>query len=297
MTRLIKNLRLKGLAHPPLFVEDSVQYLTLMGSVAYGVSGDSSDSDVYGFCIPPKTMIFPHLSGEILGFGNQIKRFEQWQEHHIKDEEVKKEYDFSIYSIIKYFQLCMENNPNMIDSLFTPQFCVLHSNRIGNLVRENRKIFLHKGSWHKFKGYAYSQLHKMSIKTPVEGSKRAANVKEVGFDSKFAYHICRLMDEVEQILTIGDIDLQRSKEYMKAIRRGEVSEEEIRNFFTTKEKTLELAYQNSSLPYSPEEGKVKELLLQCLEEHFGTLEKSYVDPDAAIKALKQIQEICEKNIK
>ena len=56
----------------------------------------------------------------------------------------------------------MENNPNVIDSLFTPVNCVLHSTRVGNLVRENRRLFLHKGAWPKFKGYAYSQLHKMT---------------------------------------------------------------------------------------------------------------------------------------
>ena len=29
---------------------------------------------------------------------------------------------------------------------------------VGNLVRENRKCFLHKGSWLQFKGHPYSQL-------------------------------------------------------------------------------------------------------------------------------------------
>jgi predicted nucleotidyltransferase len=137
-----------------------------MGSVAYGVAGDDSDSDIYGWCIPPKEMVFPHLAGQIPGFGKQIQRFQQYQQHHIIDESTKKEYDFSIYNIVKFFQLCMDNNPNMVDALFVPERCVLHCNAIGNIVRENRRLFLHKGCWHKFRGYAYSQLHKMSIKTP-----------------------------------------------------------------------------------------------------------------------------------
>ena len=53
-------------------------------------------------------------------------------------------------------------------------------------------------------------------------------VEEYGFDVKFAYNVFRLADEAEQILTLGEIDLQRGKERMKAIRRGEVSEEELR---------------------------------------------------------------------
>jgi len=50
--------------------------------------------------------------------------------------------------------LAMKNNPNIIDSLFTPQFCVLHTTKVGNMVRDARRSFLHKGAWHRFKGYA-----------------------------------------------------------------------------------------------------------------------------------------------
>ena len=117
-------------------------------------------------------------------------------------------YDLTIYGIVKFFNLAMENNPNVIDSLFTPVNCVLHSTRVGNLVRENRKLFLHKGAWPKFKGYAYSQLHKISIKQPQ--GKRAELVERHGYDTKFAYHVVRLLTEVEMILMEQDIDLQRN---------------------------------------------------------------------------------------
>lgn len=69
--------------NPPGWMSDNLCYETMMGSVAYGVSSDTSDTDVYGICVPPKHMVFPHLAGEIHGFGTQIKRFETWQEHHI----------------------------------------------------------------------------------------------------------------------------------------------------------------------------------------------------------------------
>lgn len=96
------------------------------------------------------------------------KRIEDYTTEELKEIKIKfengKQYDFQIFSIVKYFQLCMENNPNMLDSLFTPVNCVIHSTQIGNLVRENRKMFLHKGCWPKLKGYAFSQLHKASIK-------------------------------------------------------------------------------------------------------------------------------------
>jgi predicted nucleotidyltransferase len=294
MASTVQRLTQRGLITPPGFLPSNVHYETMMGSIAYGVSTDASDVDVYGFCIPPKDMIFPHLRGEILGFGRQKKRFEQYQQHHIDDDEAGKQYDVTIYSIVKYFHLCMDNNPNMIDSLFTPQRCVLHCTKVGNMVREQRRLFLHKGSWHKFKGYAYSQLHKMATKDPEPGSKRAKLREQYGFDVKFAYHVVRLLDEAEQILVEGDIDLQRNREQLKAIRRGEMSEEEVRAWASDKERQLERLYAESPLPHSPNEDKIKALLMQCLEEHYGDL--SWVTGHglqdlSALVALREIRDV------
>lgn len=161
---ILDNLYKQSLIHPPKWLIDNTAYITVMGSQAYGVSTDDSDLDVYGFCIPPKDLMFPHLAGEIPGFGRQIQRYDQWQEHHVVDKNKNIEYDFVIFSIVKYFQLCMENNPNMIDSLFTPRNCVIHSTPISEYVREHRKLFLHKGAWHKFKGYSYQMLNKIKTK-------------------------------------------------------------------------------------------------------------------------------------
>ena len=118
--------------------------------MSYGVSDDTSDMDILGFCVPDKEIIFPHLRGEILGFGKQIKRFEQYQQHHVVFDA--HSYDLTIYSIVRYFQLCMENNPNMIDSIFVPQRCVLHCTRVGQMVRENRRLFLSKKIWQGHSG-------------------------------------------------------------------------------------------------------------------------------------------------
>ena len=190
----LQRLTDRGLVKPPRWLPGNVQYETIMGSVAYGVSSDTSDVDVYGWAIPPKDDIFPHLRGEVLGFGTPRPRFEQYQEHHVQDRDALgghgRTYDLTIYGIVKFFNLAMENNPNIIDSLFTPVNCVLHCTRVGDIVRENRKLFLHKGAWPKFKNYAYAQLHKLSTKEPQ--GKRAELVVEHGYDTKFAYHVVRL---------------------------------------------------------------------------------------------------------
>lgn len=278
----------------PGFIKNNIHYEVQMGSVAYGVSSDESDIDVYGFCIPPKHIIFPHLNGQILGFGKQSDRFEQFQKHHIKDQSCGKEYDITIYSIVKYFQLCMQNNPNIIDSLYVPRRCILHTTQIGEHILENKRLFLHKGSWYKFKGYAYSQVHKMNIKEPDENSKRYVSIKKYGYDVKFAYHVVRLLNEIEQILIEHDLDLERSREQLKSIRRGEWTQEQIIQYFQNKEKDLEKVYIESTLPHSPDENKIKTLLLECLEMHYGSLSEAIKVEVPVVKVLDDLEQYINK---
>ena len=276
--------------HPPSWLPNNLCLETVMGSVAYGVSSDESDVDVYGICLPPKELVFPHLAGEIPGFGTQLQRFEQWQEHHVR--ALDKEWDFQVFGIVKFFQLAMENNPNVIDSLFTPRRCVLSSTAVGEYIREHRRDFLHKGAWHKFKGYAYSQLNKIRTKSP--SGKRAELVEAHGYDVKFAYHVVRLLLEVEQILVNRDIDLERDREQLKAIRRGEWTLPQLDAWAQDKEKQLEAVYHASTLPYAPDEARIRSHLLHCLEAHYGDLSSAVAKPDEERRLLQQIARLTER---
>jgi uncharacterized protein len=297
MASRVQLAKQKGMISPPKWLPQNVHYEVLSGSVAYGVSSDTSDMDIVGFCIPPKEDVFPHLRGEIPGFGRQIQRFAQYQEHHIMDQEARQEYDFTIYSIVKYFHLCMENNPNMVDSLFVPQRCVLFASKIGQMVRDRRKIFLHKGSYQKFRGYAYAQLHKIGTKSNSSNPKRQASIEQFGYDCKFAYHVARLALEAQQILVEHDLDLEANREILKSIRRGEWGEQKLRGWFDEKEKHLEELYTKSSLRHSPDEEAIKDLLMNCLEQHYGSLDnavKREVPVDRMIAELKAVLERYER---
>jgi predicted nucleotidyltransferase len=253
------------------WIADSLQYEVIMGSTAYGVSTDTSDLDIYGWCIPPKSFVFPHTEGYIDGLGPSPPRFEQFSQHHVKT--ARHEYDFTIYNLVKYVQLVAENNPNMIDSLFVPPNCVTHITEVGNMLRDRRKDLLHKGSWHKFKGYAYSQIHKIKNKefNPNWTTKRKDRIQEIGFDSKQSYHAVRLIDEAEQILLHGDIDLQRNREHYKAIRRGDLTFDQVAEYFFNKERDLEKVYLECKLPHGPNWPMINGLVYDILEQFYGSI--------------------------
>ena len=115
-----------------------------------------------------------------------------------------------------------------------------------------------------------------------------------GIDTKKMYHVVRLVNECEQILTEGDIDLQRSREQLKSVRRGEWSLQNIEEFFAIKERSLEALYASSELQHSPDEGKIKQLLLDCLEQHYGSLEGA-VNRDVEVDSLiRDMQDVLDK---
>jgi uncharacterized protein len=291
MSSRVQLMKQKGLISPPKWLPQNIHYEVITGSVSYAVSSDTSDMDIVGFCIPPKEDIFPHLRGEIVGFGTQQKRFDVWQEHHIMDKEARQEYDFSIYSIVKFFHLVMENNPNMVDILFTPQRCVLFCSAVAQIIRDNRKMFLTKNSYHKMRGYSYAQLHKIGTKSNSSNPKRQTSIQEHGYDVKFGYHVIRLLLECEQILMEHDLDIERNAEILKAVRRGEWSEAKLRGWFDEKEKHLEELYAKSTLRHSPDEEAIKDLLMNCLEQHYGSLDnvvKREVPAERMIAELKAV---------
>ena len=289
LDKLIKD----SLIHPPKWLDSSsCHFLGYAGSVAYGASNDTSDMDCFGFCIPPKYLLFPYsVGGEILGFGSNKERFRVWSENHIKTHDKSKEYDFSVYNIVDFFQLVMENNPNMLDVLFLPRRCIIHSTPIAELVRENRKLFLHKGAMHKLRGYAFSQMSKIKNKNNASNPKRQADIEKNGYDTKFAMNVVRLCLQAEQILTEQNLDLERNSEILKSVRRGEWTLETVEQWFTEKELALETIYANSTLRYSPDEPAIKELLLQCLEMHYGNLSDAIAKNPSMDKLLEDLRDI------
>jgi hypothetical protein len=314
-------------------MKNNIHYECMMGSVAYGVSDDTSDIDMYGFCIPPRHIIFPYHHGALYDFDNPKETFHQFQEHHIKTP--KGEYDVNIYNIVRFLRLCAENNPNMIDALFVPTRCVLHSTAVGNYIRDNRKKFLSKRCYHKFKGYAFSQLHKMKNKfakefvdhckkynipldaslkdilAPLSGdekavshmmtvvnkietngkrSKRLPMIAEHGYDTKFAYHVVRLLDECQMILEECDLDITRSREHLKAIRRGEWSMDKVIMYFDLKLPLMEELEAKSKLPYAVNMETIKEIILNALEMHYGTLASMVGGEKNVDRAVRKIAE-------
>lgn len=248
----------------PQFVKNNTILEVIMGSEAYGIATSYSDKDIYGVCVPSKEILFPHEAGKIWGF-DEYNDFKVWQNHHIRVDDIT--YDFSIYNIVSYFKLLSDGNPNIIDSLFVPRECIVFSTPIAENIIFNRNIFLHSSCFQKFIGYAYSQISKLERKP--EG-KRIELYNKFGYDVKYASHAVRLLLEVEDILENGTLDLRKNKEILKSIRAGNWKKEEVQEWVRDKEQDLHKAVAKTSLPKKPNMEKIKQLLIECLDQFYGT---------------------------
>jgi predicted nucleotidyltransferase len=231
--------------------------------------------------MPPRINIFPHEYGLLYGF-DKVPEFNNWE------KKIEDTIDISIYGIVRYAQLLADGNPNMVESVFTNRESVIYSTPIGEMFRSNRILFLSKQSFYKTREYAFGQLKRLNR---VPQGKRTVLYEKYGFDTKAAGHCLRLVDNCEQIITSQHIDLHRNKEMVKSIRRGEWTLEQIREYFQMKELTLEKLVVESKLQEKTDKDKIRELLLRCIEQHYGSLSKSFSTVSRERQTLEQIKQI------
>jgi predicted nucleotidyltransferase len=241
-----------------------------MGSRAYGTETETSDWDFYGFCVPPIEIVFPHTKGEILGFGRNIQHFEQFEAQHVEHPGYG-EFDITIYNIVKYFQLLMEGNPNLVDSIFTDDNSVLYMDNIGRIVKEHRHLFLSQKCYHTFKGMMWSHLSRLKTGHIKEGRKELG--EKYGYDTKDAYHSTRMIFQLRNILFHADMNLRSNKDVLLAVRCGQITKDEVISFCEEQLVEFEKAKEHFVVRYAPDEDKIRRVLVDCLEESYGNLRK------------------------
>jgi len=113
---------------------------------------------------------------------------------------------------------------------------------------------------------------------------------------KMAYHPLRLLNELNQLLDTGEIDLMRNRDECISMRNGTWGNFE--KFESTVLKRLELieekALKNSSnIPSTPNVGSLKVLLQECIEEYYGNL-NALSGTDYEFISTKDVMEKLEK---
>lgn len=227
--------------------EENTILKVITGSHLYGTNVEGSDDDYQGIFMPSKDMV--------LG----MKVCEQ-----VVYEKRKDGFDYTCFSLIKYIHLASGNNPNILSIFYTPKHCIQKIDDFGKMLIESRDLFISKKAYHSFRGYAHAQKAKLLTKNPI-GSRKDL-IEKYGYDVKFGMHLIRLLYELLDILTCHEIVYPSPHvKYMKKIRLGEISLEEVLAEAVRLENLVDQAYAVSSLQHGPDLKKIEDLQISMLE--------------------------------
>jgi len=153
-------------------------------------------------------------------------------------------------------------------------------------------LFLSSRTFHAFKGHSTGQLERIRkcfTSKKSDNPKRQEFVDKFKYDIKMASHLLLWLDELEQIITTNDIDLTRNKEEAKLMREGKWGTfEKLEQHFITKIRSLEdLLLRSSVLPLQPRTSELHQLLENCIEEYFGSIEKSRKTEFVSAKSINE----------
>lgn len=122
------------------FISKNALYLARSGSKAYNTNVSSSDDDIKGITLAPKNYHY--------GF---LNNFEQYEHSNP---------DIVVFSFQKYMKLALNNNPSVLETLFTDEQDILYANPAFNKILEIKSEILSKRCYHTFTGYARGQIRK-----------------------------------------------------------------------------------------------------------------------------------------
>lgn len=129
--------------------ENWIIFETLMGSQVYGTSTPDSDFDYRGVCIQPA-----ELRGHL--FAN-FEQKDSWGDQKLPYPPERLQ-DRVIYNLRKFFKICLDANPSILELLFVPDIFWVKGSPEWRYIVENRGVFLSKKVKFTFTGYAHSQL-------------------------------------------------------------------------------------------------------------------------------------------
>ncbi|GGQ98744.1 nucleotidyltransferase domain-containing protein [Streptomyces pilosus] len=217
---------------PESLVEDHTIYACVMGSRAFGLATEGSDTDRRGVFLAPTPLFW---------------RFEKPPTH----VEGPAEEQFS-WELERFCELALRANPNILECLHSP--LVEYADATGRELLSLREAFLSRRTHETFTRYALGQRRKLDADVRTHGAPRW----------KHAMHLLRLLTSARDLLRTGTltVDAGDHREPLLAVKRGEVPWPEVEARMACLEREAAAAVHRSPLPAEPDRRRVEDFLVR-----------------------------------
>ncbi len=212
---------------------DRVIYRCVVGSRAYGLDDDASDTDRRGIYLPPAEM--------------------HWSLYGVPEQLESAETEECYWELQKFLMLALKANPNVLECLYTP--LVEYATPLARELLDMRDAFLSKLVYQTYNGYVLSQFKKLTARM-----KTGRDIKW-----KHAMHLIRLLLAGVTTLREGTVpvSVELHRDRLLAIRRGELPWEEIDAWRLDLHKEFDAAFEKTMLPERPDYERANALLIKA----------------------------------
>ncbi|WP_333733932.1 nucleotidyltransferase domain-containing protein [Streptomyces sp. IBSBF 3010] len=207
-------------------------YSCVMGSRAFGLATETSDTDRRGVFLAPTPLFW---------------RFEKPPTHI----EGPADEQFS-WELERFCELALRANPNVLECLHSP--LVDHVDDTGRELLALRGAFLSRRAHDSFVRYALAQRRKLEADVRVHGAPRW----------KHAMHLLRLLASCRALLRTGELTIEvgDAREALLAVKRGEVPWPEVVRRMTLLAAENDEAAATSPLPDEPDRARIEDFLVR-----------------------------------
>ncbi|MFG3096676.1 DNA polymerase beta superfamily protein [Streptomyces sp. NPDC048202] len=225
---------------PADLVRDHTVYACVMGSRAFGLATDTSDTDRRGVFLAPTPLFW---------------RFEKPPTH----VEGPGEERFS-WELERFCELALRANPNILECLHSP--LVEHLDDTGRELLSLREAFLSRQVHATFTGYALGQRRRLDADVRTTGAPRW----------KHAMHLLRLLISARDLLRTGELrlDVGEEREALLEVKRGDVPWPEVEARMSRLSAEADAALLGTPLPAEPDQARVADFLYRTRLASAGT---------------------------
>lgn len=210
---------------------EQVVYRCIVGSRAYGLDDDTSDTDRRGIYLPPATM--------------------HWALYGVPEQIEHKDNQECYWELQKFLLLALKANPNGLECLYTP--LVERATPLAEQLLAEREMFLSQLVYQTYNSYVLSQFKKMEQDLRAHGTIRP----------KHAMHLIRLLLSGITILKEGFVPV-RVEDYrdpLLAIKYQQMSWQEMNDWRLSLHQDFDRAFATTRLPERPDYGKANAFLI------------------------------------
>ncbi|GAA1526421.1 nucleotidyltransferase domain-containing protein [Kribbella lupini] len=209
-----------------VLVRERTIYAAVVGSRAFGLDTDQSDTDTRGVYVAP-TEAFWSLAKPPTHVDGPEPEWFSWE-------------------VERFCELALKANPNLLEVLHSP--LVVSITPLGEELLELRAAFLSQLAYQTYSGYVLSQFKKLEADFRRDGAPKWKHVM----------HLIRLLLSARTLLTEGKlvVDVGDDRDRLLAVKAGALPWDEVERWRLALHEELDRALQKTVLPATPDVAKV-----------------------------------------